>query len=82
MAVLCLEQETDGEIFTIATFRDDNFDQHLLKVGCDFCLKFDDLIVPILAQSANNSGLGNLVSQLLSSDLSTQSLFVRRLSYD
>ena len=82
MAVLCLEQETDGEIFTIATFRDDNFDQHLLKVGCDFCLKFDDLIVPILFQSANNSGLGNLVSQLLSSDLSTQSLFVRRLSYD
>jgi Trk K+ transport system NAD-binding subunit/uncharacterized tellurite resistance protein B-like protein len=82
MAVLCLEQETDGEIFTIATFRDDNFDQHLLKVGCDFCLKFDDLVVPILAQSANNSGLGNLVSQLLSNDLSTQSLFVRRLSYD
>ena len=82
MAVLCLEQETDGEIFTIATFRDDNFDQHLLKVGCDFCLKFDDLIVPILAQSANNSGLGNLVSQLLSHDLGTQSLFVRRLSYD
>ena len=82
MAVLCLEQETDGEIFTIATFRDDNFDQHLLKVGCDFCLKFDDLVVPILAQSATNSGLGNLVSQLLSNDLSTQSLFVRRLSYD
>ncbi len=26
--------------------------------------------------------LGNLVSQLLSNDLSTQSLFVRRLSYD
>jgi voltage-gated potassium channel len=82
MAVLYLEQETDGEIFTIAIFRDDNFDQHLMKVGCDFCLKFDDLIVPILAQSANNSGLGNLVSQLLSHDLNTQSLFVRRLSYD
>lgn len=82
MAVLRLEQETDGEIFSIATFRDDNFDMHLLKVGCDFCIKFDDLVAPILAQSATNGGVGNLVTQLLSQELSTQSLFVRRLSYE
>ena len=82
IAVLRLEQETDGDIFTIATFRDDDFDLHLLRVGCDFCLKYDDLIAPMLAQSATNSGLSNLITQILSQELSTQSLFVRRLSYD
>lgn len=81
ISVLRLEQETDGDIFTIATYREDDFDLHLLRVGCDFCLKYDDLVIPMLTQSSSNAGLSNLITQVLSQELSTQSLFVRRLSY-
>ncbi len=80
MAVLRLEQETGGEIFTIASYREPDFDVQLMKVGCDFCLQADELIAPILSQTATNEGYGTLVTQILSEEAHVQSLFVRRLS--
>ena len=82
MAVLRLEQETGGEIFTIASYREPDFDVQLMKVGCDFCLQADELIAPILSQTATNEGYGTLVTQILSEEAHVQSLFVRRLSSD
>jgi len=80
MAVLRLEQETGGEIFTIASYREPDFDVQLMKVGCDFCLKADELTAPILAQTAAHKGYGTLITQILSEEAHMQSLFVRRLS--
>lgn len=82
MTVMQLEQVTDGEIFTIAAFRDEGFDTHLLRVGCDFCMKFDDLVAPLLTQSASQVGLANLITQTLSQNIVTQSCMVRQLSYE
>ena len=52
------------------------------RVGCDFCLQVDDLVAPLLSQSAENSGLGTMIEQILSEESSTQSLFVRKLKID
>ena len=49
MSVLRLEQATDGEVFTIATYHKEDFDQQLFKVGCDYCLDPEELIAPILS---------------------------------
>jgi len=80
MAVLRLEQATDGEVFTIATYHKEDFDQQLFKVGCDFCLEPEELIAPILSQSALNPGLGTLIEEIVSEEPTTQSLHVRQLS--
>jgi len=80
MAVLRLEQATDGEVFTIATYHKEDFDQQLFKVGCDFCLEPEELIAPILSQSALNPGLGTLIEEIISEESTTQSLYVRQLS--
>ena len=82
MAVLRLEQESDGEVFSISTYHEKDFDQQLRRVGCDFCLQVDDLVAPLLSQSAENSGLGTMIEQILSEESSTQSLFVRKLKID
>ncbi|HIA57429.1 MAG TPA: hypothetical protein EYN97_08485, partial [Candidatus Lambdaproteobacteria bacterium] len=80
MAVLRLEQATDGEVFTIATYHKEDFDQQLFKVGCDFCLDPEELIAPILSQSALNPGLGTLIEEIILEEPTTQSLKVRHLS--
>ena len=80
MAVLRLEQATDGEVFTIATYHKEDFDQQLFKVGCDFCLDPEELIAPILSQSALNPGLGTLIEEIILEEPTTQSLYVRQLS--
>ena len=82
MAVLRLEQATDGEVFTIATYHKEDFDQQLFKVGCDFCLEPEELIAPILSQSALNPGLGTLIEEIISEEPTTQSLHVRQLSQE
>ncbi|MBC8259290.1 MAG: NAD-binding protein [SAR324 cluster bacterium] len=82
MSVLRLEQATDGEVFTIASFHKEDFDQQLFKVGCDFCLDPEELIAPILSQSALNPGLGTLIEEVILEESKTQSLHVRHLSQD
>ena len=82
MAVLRLEQESDGEVFSISTYHEKDFDQQLRRVGCDFCLQVDDLVAPLLSQSAENSGLGTMIEQILSEEPNSQSLFVRKLKFD
>jgi len=82
MSVLRLEQATDGEVFTIATFHKEDFDEQLFKVGCDFCLEPEELIAPILSQSALNPGLGIFIEEIISQESSTQSLHVRQLSQE
>ena len=82
MAVLRLEEESDGEVFSISTYHEKDFDQQLHKVGCDFSLQVDDLVAPLLSQSAYNSGLGTMVEKFLSQDAETQKLFVRKLKHD
>ena len=82
MSVLRLEEATDGEVFTIATYHKEDFDQQLFKVGCDFCLDPEEMIAPILSQSALNPGLGTLIEEIILEESSTQSLHVRQLSQD
>ncbi len=80
MSVLRLEEATDGEVFTIATYHKEDFDQQLFKVGCDFCLDPEEMIAPILSQSALNPGLGTLIEEIILEESNTQSLHVRQLS--
>ncbi len=82
MSVLRLEEATDGEVFTIATYHKEDFDQQLFKVGCDFCMDPEELIAPILSQSALNPGLGTLIEEIILEESTTQSLHVRQLSQE
>ncbi len=82
MSVLRLEQATDGEVFTVATYHKEDFDQQLFKVGCDFCLDPEELISPILSQSALNPGLGTLIEEIILEESTTQSLHVRQLNHE
>ena len=82
MSVLRLEEATDGEVFTIATYHKEDFDQQLFKVGCDFCLDPEEMIAPILSQSALNPGLGTLIEEIILEESTTQSLHVRQLSQE
>ena len=82
MSVLRLEHATDGEVFTIATYHKEDFDQQLFKVGCDYCLDPVELIAPILSQSASNPGLGTLIEEIILEESTTQSLHVRQLSQE
>ncbi|MDC0188169.1 NAD-binding protein [bacterium] len=82
MSVLRLEEATDGEVFTIATYHKEDFDQQLFKVGCDFCLDPEEMIAPILSQSALNPGLGTMIEEIILEESTTQSLHVRQLSQD
>jgi voltage-gated potassium channel len=79
MSVLRLEQATDGEVFTVATYHKEDFDQQLFKVGCDYCLDPEELIAPILSQSALNPGLGTLIEEIILEESSTQSLYLHKL---
>ena len=82
MSVLRLEEATDGEVFTIATYHKEDFDQQLFKVGCDFCMDPEEMIAPILSQSALNPGLGTLIEEIILEESTTQSLHVRHLSQE
>ena len=82
MSVLRLEQATDGEVFTVATYHKEDFDQQLFKVGCDYCLDPEELISPILSQSAFNPGLGTLIEEIILEESTTQSLHVRQLTQE
>ena len=65
MAVLRLEKITNGEIFTVASYREPEFDERLLAVGCDYCINVDELIAPILSQNALHHGIGDLIEQVI-----------------
>ena len=82
MSVLRLEQATDGEVFTVSTYHKEDFDQQLFKVGCDYCLDPEELISPILSQSAFNPGLGTLIEEIILEESTTQSLHVRQLTQE
>ena len=82
MSVLRLEQATDGEVFTVATYHKEDFDQQLFKVGCDYCLDPEELIAPILSQSALNPGLGTLIEEIILEESTTQSLHVNKLNQE
>jgi len=82
MSVLRLEQATDGEVFTVSTYHKEDFDQQLFKVGCDYCLDPEELISPILSQSASNPGLGTLIEEIILEESTTQSLHVRQLTQE
>ena len=82
MSVLRLEEATDGEVFTIATYHKEDFDQQLFKVGCDFCMDPEEMIAPILSQSALNPGLGTLIEEIILEESTTQSLHVRQISQE
>ena len=82
MSVLRLEQATDGEVFTVATYHKEDFDQQLFKVGCDYSLDPEELIAPILSQSALNPGLGTLIEEIILEESTTQSLHVRKLNQE
>ena len=47
-------------------------DQQLFKVGCDYCLDPEELISPILSQSAFNPGLGTLIEEIILEESTTQ----------
>ncbi len=79
MSVLRMETHTQGNIFTIASFHSIEFGKKLKQVGCDFCINADELVVPLLSQSATHKGVGMLVEQIISQDSSSESIFVRRL---
>jgi len=80
MAVLRLETITDGKVFSIASYREPDFDNRLLEVGCDYCINVDELIAPILSQNAVHPGIGKLLEEIISHQGHTQSLFVKSLS--
>ena len=82
MSVLRLEQATDGEGFTVTTYHKEDFDQQLFKVGCYYCLDPEELISPILSQSALNPGLGTLIEEIILEESTTQSLHVRQLTQE
>ncbi|MEE8479950.1 MAG: potassium channel family protein [Desulfobacterales bacterium] len=80
MAVLRLEIITKGAVFSVASYRESGFDAQLIQAGCDVCLNVDELVAPILSQTANHFGLGFLVEEMISRDDHSQSLFVRTLN--
>ncbi|MDX2470049.1 MAG: NAD-binding protein [SAR324 cluster bacterium] len=79
MAVLRLENLTGGSIFTIASYREPDFDERLIDVGCDYCINVDELIAPILSQNAVHHGVGALIEQIISHKPGSQSLFILTL---
>ena len=79
MAVLRLENLTGGKIFTIASYREPDFDERLIEVGCDYCVNVDELIAPILSQNAVHHGVGSLIEQIISHKPGSQSLFILTL---
>jgi len=80
MAVLRLEKITNGEIFTVASYREPEFDERLLAVGCDYCINVDEMVAPILSQNAAYPGIGMLVEQLISHQHDSESLYVEQLN--
>ena len=80
MAVLHLEHLTGGSIFTVSSYKEVGFERSLLQAGCDYCVNANELVAPILSQSATEVGLGSLMEQLISQNDEAQSLFTRTLN--
>ncbi len=80
MAVLEMEQSTGGTIFTIASYRETDFDQQLERAGCDFSISANELTAPVLSQTAVHPGAGVLIERVISGEPSSESLFSRKLS--
>ncbi|MDT8447363.1 MAG: ion channel [bacterium] len=80
MAVLRLESLTNGDIFTVASYKEPDFDERLIGVGCDYCVNVDELIAPIMSQNAVHPGVGMLIEQIISHKPESQSLFVLTLT--
>ncbi len=76
MAVLRLETLTGGAIFTIASYREPDFDERLIDIGCDYCINVDELIAPILSQNAVHHGIGSLIEQVISHKKGSQGLYI------
>ncbi|MBF0289004.1 MAG: NAD-binding protein [SAR324 cluster bacterium] len=82
MEVIRLENLTDGAIFTIASYRVGEIGDRLLEAGCDFSVNSDELIAPVLSQSAAHQGVGRLIEQIISQDHHSESMFARKLSHN
>jgi len=65
MMVLRFESMTQGEVFTVASYRQPGFDDRLSRVGCDFCVNVDELIAPALSQHALHPGVGELLERVV-----------------
>ena len=68
ITVLELERITGGAIFTVAGYREDDFDQQLLKAGCDFCINTRELTAPLLSQTSAHPGTGVLIESIIFGD--------------
>ena len=82
VAVLRMEQVTNGDIFSIASYREADFDQQLTRAGCDFCIHAESLVAPMLVQAVEQVPLATTLEQIISFDPASESLFVRELRAD
>ena len=80
IAVLELEQSTSGSIFTVASYREEDFDQQLIKAGCDFCISADELTAPLLAQTAAHPGTAVMIERIISGEPPSERIFSRQLN--
>lgn len=80
MAVLRLESISKEACFAIASYRQPGFDERLQTAGCDFALNANELIAPLLTQTARHQGIAALVEEIISQHPRSESLFVKELS--
>ncbi len=80
ITVLELERITGGAIFTVAGYREDDFDQQLLKAGCDFCINTRELTAPLLSQTSAHPGTGVLIESIISGEPPSERIFSRQFN--
>ena len=80
IAVLELERISGGTIFTVAGYREDDFDQQLIKAGCDFCINTRELTAPLLSQTSAHPGTGVLIESIISGQPPSERIFSRQFN--
>ncbi len=80
IAVLELERISGGTIFTVASYREDDFDQQLIKAGCDFCINTRELTAPLLSQTSAHPGTGVLIESIISGQPPSERIFSRQFN--
>ena len=80
IAVLELERISGGTIFTVASYREDDFDQQLIKAGCDFCINTLELTAPLLSQTSAHPGTGVLIESIISGQPPSERIFSRQFN--
>mgnify|MGYP003314466894 FL=1 len=80
IAVLELERISGGTIFTVAGYREDDFDQQLIKAGCDYCINTRELTAPLLSQTSAHPGTGVLIESIISGQPPSERIFSRQFN--